>query len=438
MDKQTISYKYKSVSLHHLETASPSQLVLEYSEKSSTHPQPATTYPQQFIHVVVEHQNNKTKRKVSTALIKSIATQKYEETFGGVTYLDLYHGKYKVVETEQQAKNLLHYHKTKGTLFSSYPLTIPRQYFATKDMAKSAQDIQEHRARTVPISLRDPTGGTDLQPRLYTRKKSIARRYNLKRTNLICYDTKTKTPYSPHYDYTFKDFEQLRARNFHDAMEFYMKLIADTLRGDSSSKETRGIKVGAHKILIHLQVYAGEEEEAYEERLYDVPSDPNNNKAKLLQTIIELSDGRIYQIKASVFPNGKIIVDIPCSPSPFPLWLQDQARTSKDFLLLLSQIYVFLYEKMRDYHHKVIPPTHNPCWRVKNCDIGFDIPATALTLNTFPDMQVKQFFNVAVSRIYAKMIYSDVHIRIEKACQHFDVPITENIGSTIIDEALKH
>jgi hypothetical protein len=92
---------------------------------------------------------------------------------------------------------------------------------------------------------------------------------------------------------------------------------------------------------------------------------------------------------------------------------------------------------MRDCRHKVIPPTHNRCWRVKNCDIGFDIPATALTLNTFPDMQVKQFFNVAVSRIYAKMIYSDVHIRIEKACQHFDVPITENIGSTIINEALK-
>ena len=229
-------------------------------------------------------------------------------------------------------------------------------------------------------------------------------------------------------------------------MEFYHKLIADSLSSDNAPAATtkeetiRGttiIKVGAHKILIHLQVYAGKEEEAYYERLYDIPADLHNNKAKMLQSAIELSDGRVYHIKASVFPNGKIIVDIPCSPNPFPLWLQDPATTSKDFLLLLSQIYVFLYEKMRDYHHHVIPPTHNPCWRVKNCDISFDIPATALTLNTFPDMQVKQFFNVAVSRIYAKMIYSDVHIRIEKACQHFDVLITENIGSTIIDEALK-
>jgi hypothetical protein len=451
VDKQSISYKYKSVSSHHLETASPSQLVLEHSEKSSSHPRPATTHPQQFIHVV-EHQNNKTKRKVSTALIKSIATQKYEETFEGVTYLDLYHGKYKVVETEQGAKNLLHYHKTKGTLFSNYPLTIPQQYFASEDMAKSAHAVQEHRARTVPIPLSDPTGGTTFQPHIYRRSKSIARRYNLRRTNSVCYDNKNNTLYSPsspsppyNNPSSFKDTEQLRARNFNDAMEFYNKLIADTLREDAAAAggelREKGrnniIKVGAHKILIHLQVYAGKEEEAYYERLYDIPPDLRNNKAKMLQTAIELSDGRVYHIKAYVYPHGKIIVDTPCSLNPFPLWLQDRARTNKDFLLLLSQIYVFLYEKMRDCRHKVIPPTHNPCWRVKNCDIGFDIPATALTLNTFPDMQVKQFFNVAVSRIYAKMIYSDVHIRIEKACQHFDLPITENLGSTIIDEASK-
>ena len=57
----------------------------------------------------------------------------------------------------------------------------------------------------------------------------------------------------------------------------------------------------------------------------------------LLQGAIELSDGRVYHIKAYVFPSGRIIVDIPCSTNPFPLWLQDRARTSKDFLLLLSE-----------------------------------------------------------------------------------------------------
>jgi hypothetical protein len=33
------------------------------------------------------------------------------------------------------------------------------------------------------------------------------------------------------------------------------------------------VRVGIHKILIHLQVYKGAEQEAYSERLYDVAAD---------------------------------------------------------------------------------------------------------------------------------------------------------------------
>jgi hypothetical protein len=51
-------------------------------------------------------------------------------------------------------------------------------------------------------------------------------------------------------------------------------------------------------------------------------------------------------------------------------------------------------------------------------------------------MQVKQFYNVAVSRIYARMINAHPYIRIEKACHNFDIAITEKIGSEIIDEAV--
>jgi hypothetical protein len=197
------------------------------------------------------------------------------------------------------------------------------------------------------------------------------------------------------------------------------------------------VRVGIHKILVHLQVYAGKERETYYERLHDVPPDPDNNKAKVLETVIEIS-GNHYQIKAYVYPNGKIIVDVPCSSNPFPIWLQDREKTNKDFLCLLAMIRAFLLQdKIRDCHNRIIPPTHNPCWRVKNCDIHFDIPTFAINLQAFPDMQAKQFFNVAVSRIYAKMINANPYIRFEKACQHLDAPITDNIGSVIIDEAIR-
>jgi hypothetical protein len=114
---------------------------------------------------------------------------------------------------------------------------------------------------------------------------------------------------------------------------------------------------------------------------------------------------------------------------------QDPHTTNKDFLILLTNIRYFLKDKMRDAHDRIIPPTHNPCWRLKNCDINFDIATTAINLFAFPDMQVKQFYNVAVYRIYAKMLGSTPYIRVEKACKHFDMPITDNIGQTLVEEA---
>jgi hypothetical protein len=210
--------------------------------------------------------------------------------------------------------------------------------------------------------------------------------------------------------------------------------------GDARIREVA--RVGLHKILIHLQIYPGREEEAYEERLHDVPPNPKNNKAKEFETDIDISPNNLYHVKASVFPYGKIIVDVPCSDSPFPIWLQDAEKTNKDFLTLLANIRYFLQDKLRDAHSRIIPPTHNPTWRLKNADINFDVPTTAINLFAFPDMQVKQFYNVAVSRIYAKMLNStggggDTYIRIEKACQNFDMPIIDNIGSIIVDEALR-
>jgi hypothetical protein len=88
--------------------------------------------------------------------------------------------------------------------------------------------------------------------------------------------------------------------------------------------------VGIHKILIHLQVYKGAEQEAYSERLYDVAADSSKNRAKLLETAIELSRGSFYEIQASIFPSGKIRVEVVCSENLFPIWLTDSDRTTKN------------------------------------------------------------------------------------------------------------
>jgi hypothetical protein len=407
--------------------AAPLDSVLLYSEKRSTHPQHGITHPAEFIHLqqpCLFASQPKRRKHVSTDEIRSIAARKFEKSFEGITYLDLC-GEYKVVGTEQQARELLHYHKKKGTLFTNSHFTIPQQYFCTADQAETARSIQEYRSRTIPV---DPTGVSSLQSRLSRRK----------RTGRI-----KAFAASSQYDKSVDDIEQLKTRNFYETMEFYYKLIADSVNGgnggggsrESAGQGFRDIRVGLHKILIHLEVYRGREEEAYEERLYDVAPHPNNNKAKILETDVEISN-RVYHIKAAVFPSGKIIVDVPCSDNPFPIWLQDHQKTNRDFLCLLVNIRYFLQDKLKDAHSRFIPPTHNPCWRLKNCDINFDIPTTAINLFAFPDMQVKQFFNVAVSRIYAKMLNAQPYIRIEKACKNFDMPITDDLGLKIIDQAL--
>ena len=400
------------------------------NEGSSTHPRHSTTHPHDFAHGQQKSSSHsfhpKAKTKVTVALIKSIAATKYEENFEGITYLDLCKGKYKIVDTEQQAKILLHSHITKGNLFANYPMTIPQQYYASEDQARTAGAIHEYRRR---IIYQDPTGDKGLQGHLTHR----------------CSGGSGSSSYSP---YTFKDIDQLKARNFNEAIDFYHKAVVDSkkktlplqyeggVRGQSAGCGTGVVRVGLHKILIHLQVYRGKEREVYYERLHDVEPDLTNNKAKTIKTIIEIS-GNHYLIKASAYPRtGRIIVDVPCTENPFPIWLAEKEKTTNDFLVLLANIRAFLQDRIKDPHNRIIPPTHNPCWRLKNCDINFDVPTTALNFFAYPDMQVKQFYNVAVSRIYARMINAHPYIRIEKACHNFDIAITEKIGSEIIDEAV--
>jgi hypothetical protein len=84
-------------------------------------------------------------------------------------------------------------------------------------------------------------------------------------------------------------------------------------------------------------------------RLYDVAADFSKNRAKLLETAIELSRGSFYRIQAFAFPSDKIIVGIVCSDNQFPIWLTDSNKTNKEFLRLLAYIRSFLLERIGDF-----------------------------------------------------------------------------------------
>ena len=133
------------------------------SEKFSTPSVLLTTPPQQNTHLIKQRCPSK---GVSVFKIKVIAAKVFDEKGRGITFYDVCKGKYKVVETLQQARNLLKYHKKKGNLYSNTLITIPQQYYATQEQAQTAASIQEYRNRTL---FTHPTRGKPLKT-LYTYK----------------------------------------------------------------------------------------------------------------------------------------------------------------------------------------------------------------------------------------------------------------------------
>jgi hypothetical protein len=117
------------------------------NKESSTHPPAKITYPQRIIHGILQQ---KQKRQYNRArAVQSIANDKFERTGKGLTYWDLYKDRrYKLVSTDKQARNTLYYAKNAGFLHTSPVMTIPQQYFATKDQAELAAIKNTHSQTT--------------------------------------------------------------------------------------------------------------------------------------------------------------------------------------------------------------------------------------------------------------------------------------------------
>jgi hypothetical protein len=90
---------------------------------------------------------------ISAENIRLLAQTKFKQRRKGLTYEDLVDdGPFKCTESEQRARDTLHYHHKKAHLFTS-GRTNPQQYFATPDDAEMAAIHREKNTHSHPKGL---------------------------------------------------------------------------------------------------------------------------------------------------------------------------------------------------------------------------------------------------------------------------------------------
>jgi hypothetical protein len=203
---------------------------------------------------------------------------------------------------------------------------------------------------------------------------------------------------------------------------------------------------GLHNILIHLTLFSGTEQEAYDTCLADIPPSEKYNKAKCLETII---DG--YLIKYRVHPHGKVIIHIPSTRKPFIIL--DDYSTSQlissaytlfpdYFLPFVAQIRDFLQRRLSDnIQCKIVPPLQGPAstWVLKHADINWDVLTPPLNYKVFPSPIQIPRLNGIFLRVYRKMsLQHKTCLRVEDGVHKFNFPFTDascSLGPTIISSA---
>lgn len=343
---------------------------------ASTPPPSKSTLPQQVIQLL---QPQEAHRKVTCEDIQDLANTKYQSTGKGLIYKDLLKGYYKRAHTPKQAQNILKYHKKKGNLHSNIPITIPQEYFYTKDHAMLAATTNKR--STLP----DPTG----------------------------------VGYATH---ALAELEDQKAESLYEAIDLAARYC------------NAGIPTGLHNIRVHVTL--NNPAEAYHERL-DYHNNPHvfytlhANKEKRIETQIDS-----YLVQASVFPSGKVVIAIPCSDKPFPITMSNSAQTTSDFNALIAQIRYFLVDCFRDFRGSIVPPIHSAAWRLVHADINWDIPTTALNFLKINDIQITKV-NDIILRVYKKMLNAKTYVRVEEGTHAFkNIPIgTDAIGPTLVSAA---
>src|SRR5215211_3836955 len=189
-----------------------------------------------------------------------------------------------------------------------------------------------------------------------------------------------------------------------------------------------------HKLHLHLTISGGNHsliEEAYHERLAHIPANPRKNKEKLVECRIDN-----YLVRCSFFPSGAVDIYIPCSTSPFPIYMHDPDATAINIVGFISQIRQFISSSdcLNDTRGVLVPPIQDPAWQLVDADINFDVPVTTLKFKIMRHFQIVKFGEVF--RIYRKMLDGELYARIEQD-KVFNAPLSnkEELGSLIISAA---
>ena len=386
-------------------------------EVSSTYPEESSTYPQRNNHLKQQSEPHR-RRCVGRKVVQDLAYAKFDKTGRGLTYKDLIkHGK-----TPKQAKSILHYHKNKGNLYANSPITIPQQYFCSKEDAIEAATYSNRNIHP------DPIGGTTATNLLATAtpiaiaKSSTA---SISSGGDIAAATAAAAVATAVGSSSAADV--VAVDNDDDATS-----VADAI--DKILDCTNDLPIAMHNI--RLQTTLVNPTEAYEERL-NLRNNPycyfttHANKEKRLEFYI---DG--YLVQCSVYPNGKVVICINSSSRPLPISPNNRDKTTSDFTSFVAQIRAFLVQNLRDFHSKIVPPIHDPSWCLVHADFNTDIPTK--DINFRGCIQVNDFANNVVLKIYKKRLgpQGKRYIRFEEGVHTFkNAPINNSIGETIVTAA---
>ena len=188
---------------------------------------------------------------------------------------------------------------------------------------------------------------------------------------------------------------------------------------------------GMHKIHLHVSIGGDNPsliEEAYHERLAHIPANPKKNQEKLVECRIDN-----YLVKCCFFPHGAVDIYIPCSDSPFPIYIHDPESTAINLIGFTSQIRQFICSSdcLKDYRGVIVPPIKDLVWELVDADINFDVPVTTLKYKIMGHHQIVKFGEVF--RIYRKMLNGQLYVRVEQD-KVFKAPLSnrEQLGPVII------
>ncbi len=342
--------------------------------------------------------------------LKPAADSKYRNYGEGITYKDILKRFPGLVKTIGQAQDILRNHKNKAKLYTCHR-TKPQQYFLSREQAELA--ALSYKKNTHSNLIEGTTCKTKQKPHLPLYSDKYASCYNANAWEVIP-----------------------------EGLEKEQELIAqNTLQAIQLASSGR-IPTGLHNMLIHLTLFPGTEQEAYDTRLADLQPSEKHTKAKCLETKI---DG--YLIRYRVYPHGKVIIHIPSTRKPFII-LDDYATSQlissaytlfpDYFLPFIAQIRDYLQRRLSDnIQCKIVPPLQGPTstWVLKHADLNWDVPTPPLNYKVFPSpIQIPQLNGIFL-RVYRKMsLQHKTCLRVEDGVHKFNFPFTDAscyLGPTI-------